>query len=61
MPASRQYDGYGSSGSGSTRMTGEDKHKIRGYNEVLDKPASTGNNNGNSKPSKLSGSSSRKY
>nr|XP_040221054.2 proteoglycan Cow isoform X1 [Anopheles coluzzii]XP_040221056.2 proteoglycan Cow isoform X1 [Anopheles coluzzii]XP_049461664.1 proteoglycan Cow isoform X1 [Anopheles coluzzii] len=59
MPASRQYDGYGSSGSGSTRMTGEDKHKIRGYNEVLDKPASTGNNNGNSKPSKLSGSSAR--
>ncbi|EAA07303.6 AGAP003400-PA [Anopheles gambiae str. PEST] len=54
-----KYDGYGSSGSGSTRMTGEDKHKIRGYNEVLDKPASTSNNNGNSKPSKLSGSSAR--
>uniref|UniRef100_A0A182W0L6 Thyroglobulin type-1 domain-containing protein n=1 Tax=Anopheles minimus TaxID=112268 RepID=A0A182W0L6_9DIPT len=54
--ASRQYDGYGSSTSGSTRMTGEDKHKIRGYNEVLDKPTSNGNtNNGNIKPSKLSG------
>uniref|UniRef100_A0A182LT42 Uncharacterized protein n=1 Tax=Anopheles culicifacies TaxID=139723 RepID=A0A182LT42_9DIPT len=59
---SRQYDGYGSSTSGSTRMTGEDKHKIRGYNEVLDKPTSTGNtNSGNIKPSKLSGSLARKF
>uniref|UniRef100_A0A182SJ33 Uncharacterized protein n=1 Tax=Anopheles maculatus TaxID=74869 RepID=A0A182SJ33_9DIPT len=59
MPVSRQYDGYGT--SSSTRMTGEDKHKIRGYNEVLDKPANTGNtNNGNIKPSKLSAGSARK-
>ncbi|XP_058467357.1 proteoglycan Cow isoform X2 [Malaya genurostris] len=45
-----QYDAYGgftsssssgsSSGSSATSRISEDKHKIRGYNEVLDKPVS---------------------
>uniref|UniRef100_A0AAG5CTP2 Proteoglycan Cow n=1 Tax=Anopheles atroparvus TaxID=41427 RepID=A0AAG5CTP2_ANOAO len=67
QPAGGQYDIYGSPNGGSSRTVGEDKHKIRGYNEVLDKPASStsgssggsNTNNGNIKPSKLSGNSAR--
>ncbi|XP_058061606.1 proteoglycan Cow isoform X2 [Anopheles bellator] len=55
--AASQYEGYGSSNGGSAHL-GEDKHKIRGYNEVLDKPVS-GNGNSNNKPSKQSGGMAR--